>query len=253
MPLTATTGTPRTRARPSNSETAGTARIGPSETMGFEGAMTMTSASPIAARTSAVGRAASRPAWRTSCTSGAWRRCTKYSWKSSQPSSVRSWVRTGSSAIGRIVLGMPSARCSSMTASVSGRPPRINEVRAMCVAKSRSPRRNQASSPYRSSIAIVVQVSSTTPQPRSSSNSPASMYMTESWSGMTSRPWRSRSSPVLTMTVSSPGSSASCRPCASFAPPVPPARVTTFTLAAVPGRLASAGWSPGHTDRASGR
>ena len=62
MPLTATTGVPRARARPSSSAIAGTARIGPSETIGFDGPMTMTSAAPIAARTWVVGRAASIPA-----------------------------------------------------------------------------------------------------------------------------------------------------------------------------------------------
>ena len=59
------------------------------------------------------------PAKRTSRTSGAWCRWTKYSWKSSQPSSVRTWVRTGSSVIGRIASGTPRAAWSSSTASVS--------------------------------------------------------------------------------------------------------------------------------------
>ena len=75
---------------------------------------------------------------------------------------------------------------------------------------------------------MTVQVSPARPQPRSSSNRPASMYMTASWSGMTSRPCRSVSSPVLTMTVRSPGGRTAWRPWASFAPPVPPARATTY-------------------------
>ena len=61
MGLTATTGTPRTRARPSSSFSAGTARIGPRDTIGLDGPMTITSASLSAARTWAVGRAASMP------------------------------------------------------------------------------------------------------------------------------------------------------------------------------------------------
>src|SRR5829696_5307123 len=44
---------------------------------------------------------------------------------------------------------------------------------------------------------------------------------------MTRRPCRSVSSPVFTTTVSSPSGRTVCRPWASFAPPVPPARATT--------------------------
>ena len=50
----------------------GTARIGPIETIGFEGAMRMARASARAARTSGVGRAASIPLKRTSRTVGSW-------------------------------------------------------------------------------------------------------------------------------------------------------------------------------------
>ena len=84
--------------------------------------MTMTSASPRAARTWTVGRAASIPSYRTSRTSGAWWRWTKYSWKSSQPSSVRTCVRTGSSVIGRIAARDAERRLQASTASVSVRP-----------------------------------------------------------------------------------------------------------------------------------
>src|SRR6186997_457688 len=50
---------------------------------------------------------------------------------------------------------------------------------------------------------------------------------------MTSRPCRSVSSPVLTTTVRSPPGRTAWRPAASFAPPVPPARATTFTRSPV--------------------
>ena len=51
-------------------------------------------------------------------------------------------------------------------------PARSRAPRAMWVAKSWSPRRNHVSSPYSASASITVQVSPTTPQPRSSSNVP---------------------------------------------------------------------------------
>ena len=110
MPLTAMTGTPRDRASAIARRHPGTARIGPIETIGFDGPMTMTSAAASAASTSAVGLGASIAVVADLADLGPWWRWTKYSWKSSQPSSIRTWVRTGSSAIGRIAVGMPSAR-----------------------------------------------------------------------------------------------------------------------------------------------
>ncbi len=65
----------------------GPARIGPIETIGFDGPMTITSAAAMASTTASVGRLS--PLNRTSRTSGPWRRWTKYSWKSIQPSSIR--------------------------------------------------------------------------------------------------------------------------------------------------------------------
>src|SRR6476660_6355212 len=50
---------------------------------------------------------------------------------------------------------------------------------------------------------------------------------------MTSRPWRSVSSPVFATTVRSPAGRTAWRPWASLAPPVPPARVTTLTRSSV--------------------
>ena len=56
--LTPTTGTPVRRRSSRRSRIPGTARIGPIETIGFEGARTTSSAVRIAASTSGVGRAA---------------------------------------------------------------------------------------------------------------------------------------------------------------------------------------------------
>ena len=75
--LTAATGTPRLRAASRSSRRPGTARIGATDTSGFEGQTTIADASASAARTSGVGRAASIPANRSSSTSGACRRRTK--------------------------------------------------------------------------------------------------------------------------------------------------------------------------------
>src|SRR5262245_13273277 len=64
------------------------------------------------------------------------------------------------------------------------------------------------------------------PQPHWRLAIPASVYITVSWSGITRSPCRSVSSPVLTTTVSRSPTCAA-RPCASFAPPTPPASATT--------------------------
>ena len=125
----------------------GTSRIGATETSGLDGAMTIASASAMAARTSGVGVAASMPANRSSSTSGAWRWWTKYSWNSSQPSAVRTSVATGSSLIGRIRAAIPSDRWAPRQASVSRVPARSRAVRTMWSARSRSPRPNHVSSP----------------------------------------------------------------------------------------------------------
>ena len=71
MPLIAATGVPRDRASASASRIPGRARIGPIETIGLDGAMTIASAASIASRTSTVARALSMPRKRTSSTSGA--------------------------------------------------------------------------------------------------------------------------------------------------------------------------------------
>ena len=72
MPETPTPGTPRARAAVISASSPGTARMGPMETIGLEGARTMASAVRKASRTSAVTAASSAPANRTSRTSGSW-------------------------------------------------------------------------------------------------------------------------------------------------------------------------------------
>ena len=102
--------------------------------------MTTTSASASASIHLGGRPRRSIPSKRISRTSGAWWRWTKYSWKSSQPSSVRTCVRTGSSAIGRIAVGMPSAAWSERTAvgqgAALGQPRRPRDVgREVAVAE----------------------------------------------------------------------------------------------------------------------
>ncbi len=121
--------------------------MGPTETSGFEGAITIALAASMAVRTSGVGAVFSIPVNRTSSTSGAWRRWTKYSWNSSHPSAVRTSVATGPSVIGRIRAAIPSEAWASRHASVTRAPARTRAVRTMCSAMSRSPRLNQVSSP----------------------------------------------------------------------------------------------------------
>src|SRR5919201_6731496 len=100
----------------------------------------------------------------------------------------------------------------------------------MCVARSRSPRLNHASSlPSARSASVARNVSPSRPQPRSRSARPASQYVTESMSGETWRPWRVMSSPVLTTTATSPGGTARTRPRRNLPAPTPPASATTFT------------------------
>ena len=148
IPLTATTGTPAVAAAASASPCPGTARIGPIETIGFDGAMTTTSAAASAATTSGVGRASSIAA---------------------EPdlADVRLLVPADEvllelepAVVGQH-LGPDRARRSSAGSSArrraraagraprpsGGSPSRSRSVRHMCVARSRSPSRNHGSSP----------------------------------------------------------------------------------------------------------
>ena len=168
---------------------------------GSTGAITMTSAAAkarldLGRRPGGVGALGSGPLR----TVGSWWRWTKYSWNSSQPSSrpdLRPDRRRRSSAgcaPRRRASAAAAARCRS-----GARRARSRAVRATCVARSRSPSRNHVSSPYRASWSAAFQVSPSMPQPSSRFAIPASVYRTVSWSGQTRSPWRSRSSPVLTI------------------------------------------------------
>ncbi|MNW59992.1 hypothetical protein D3C74_379490 [compost metagenome] len=119
----------------------------------------------------------------------------------------------------------PSEPVICAVTSVSVAPARRRAVRTTWVARSLSPSVNQVSSPRRRMASSVAYVSPARPQPRTSSASPASVYVTVSRSGLIARPCSSTSSAVLTTTVRS--APASSMPWASFAPPTPPARTVT--------------------------
>ena len=191
---------------------------------GLDGQITTASSrmSASAAMKSGCGRAVSAPWKSSSRTTGSQRLRTKYSWKSSQPVSVRSRVRTGSSLIGKTRGPTPRRRHRSSVTFDSVSPARRRRVRSMCTARSRSPSRNQVSPPIAASVSMQDQVSSARPQPTSRLARPASVYMTVSMSGEIARPRCSKSSPVLTTTSKSSGGMIRDRPSASLAPPTPP-------------------------------
>ena len=195
--------------------------------------MTITSAAAIASTTRRRARPARSRRTGSRGPRAPWCRWTKYSWKSSQPSSTRTSVRTGSSAIGRIAVGMPRRVLQRADRCRSASGPRGSVRSVRCGSRSRG--RRGGTRPLRRTRRGRPSRSRSRPRAPSRArgrSGPASMYMTASWSGMTSRPCRSVSSPVLTMTVRSPSGRTACRPWASFAPPVPPARATTFTRSA---------------------
>ena len=240
----------------------GTARIGPTDTIGFEGAMTIASGRPE--RRQDLGRRPRRldaPRTAPRGPSGAWWRWTKYSWNSSQPSSVRTSVRTGSSVIGRIRAAIPSARWRPRATSV-GRvagpePGGPDDVRGEVAVAEPEPR------------LLAVDRRAARRRRRSRRGSPSPARDRRARPGctgpcrgraQTSRPWRSTSSPVLTMTASSAPTSA-WTPWASLAPPTPPARTATVTCrvrSRPPGRARrgprrSGRWSRRRTAPAGGR
>ena len=219
--LTATTG-----RRPRASRTPSRARIGSTDTYGLEGPITTTSAASIAG--SRPGAGAEEPSQKTRVTRGAPRRPTSQPWKSSTPSSVCRRVGRGVSHIGSTCGPTPSARQRSAVIAVSLSPASSRAVRTRWVPRSRSPRRNQVGPPSRSTMAIDSNVSPARPQPCSGCASPASVYITVSRSGLMATPRCTKSSPVLTTTSRSAGSSTAASPSTSRAPPTPPDRASTL-------------------------
>src|SRR5204862_2199744 len=222
-PTIGLTPTMRARVAARPSATPGTASTGPTEVTGLDGHTTTTSASRTASRTPGAGRARAAPAYSTSSTWTCAFSRTKYSWNESQPSGVRTRVRTGSLLIGRMRVATPRRRASSAVTAVSVAPARRARVRKTCVARSRSPRLNHVSAPRSPIASRQRNVSPARPQPRAASSRPASAYITVSRSGETWRPQISASSPVLPITVSELRGTAPARPRRSFAAPVPPA------------------------------
>ena len=100
---------------------------------------------------------------------------------------------------------MPRRRASSAVTALRGSPARSRPVRNRCVARSRSPRRNQSSPPSRASSSMTAQLSPATPHPVSRLSMPARVYVTVSRSGQMERPCSSMSSPTLTIAVMSRG------------------------------------------------
>ncbi len=74
-------------------------------------------------------------------------------------------VRTGSSVTGNSRTATPRRVATAAVTELSESPERSRSVRNRCVARSRSPRRNQSSPPRRSSSPMTVQLSSATPHP----------------------------------------------------------------------------------------
>ena len=210
----------------------GPARIGPIETIGFDGPMTITSAAAMASTTASVGRFS--PLNRISRTSGPWRRWTKYSWKSIQPSSMRTWVRTGSSDIGRIRVGTPSAAWSEQhrlrQRPALADPCRPRDVRREVLVTEAEPvllavlGQCLHDGPGLAALAPPAFVVETVRQ-----HVQQGVVIGHDEEAM---PFR------VVAGVGHDGQVArgetDWSPCASFAPPVPPARATTFTRASFP-------------------
>jgi hypothetical protein len=214
----------------------GSARMGSTLTKGFDGQMMM------ARRVhGAQGRPTRRPARAAvfgtgkgmkSRTAGWHCRWTKYSWKSSHPSTVRTRVRTGSSAHRH----HPDRDAQSLS-QVSG----YSRLRVDPCAVARSARRAGRGPGHRAetssrrpgpcSACMNVQVSSRRPQPLTGSARPARAYITESRSGADVE----AEMPKVIAGVDdhgqiSLGASAIAKPWASLAPPTPPHRATTWPV-----------------------
>src|SRR3954451_3263357 len=217
----------------------GTARIVPTLTTGLLGGNSTTSQSAIASTTPGAGRAASALCNRISRAATSACKRTHHSWKwIVEPSSSKTWVSTSSFVAGS--KRPPGCQRSHNRRVTSSRPTpsRSHIVRAMWVARSRSPSPNHAGpAPYEASSSFNRNVSSSRPQPRSAEMPPPSVYITVSRSGQIRRPHISTSSPVFRMTEMSCPSPR--RPSRKRAPPMPPARTVMRTPCIVAGAATS--------------
>ncbi len=124
------TATASDRRASTAARTPGTASTGSIDTIGFEGATTTRSASPMAARTPGAGRAASAPSKRTAVTATSWWRSTKYSWNPISPSPATvTRVCSRSSVTGRSRRPRSQAAAISALTSDSVAPARRRSVR----------------------------------------------------------------------------------------------------------------------------
>ena len=201
----------RRRAAASRSRIAGTARIGPIETIGFDGAMTIASAALERGRTSGVASAASMPSKRTSWTVGRLLAMDEVLLEL-EPAVVGPDL--GPHRLvghrqdrGRRCRGPAGARGDLGQPVAGAQPRRPHDVRREVPVAEPEPRLLAVALEHRAGRRSRRGCPS-----RAASSRPASVYMTVSWSGQTSRPWRSRSSPVLTTTVGS-SPTAAWRPC----------------------------------------
>ncbi len=208
----------------------GIARIGPIDTTGLDGATITTSAEAMASSTPGAGVDAATPRYSNERAAMDARCRVHHSWKCMVPPSVTTWVSTSSSVAG--IRRTPSGQREVMraVASLRGSPSRNRWVRVRWVPMSRSPRVNHGHpTPYARSSALTRSLSPTLPQPRSSSFSPASVYMIESRSGAMRNPVSHMSSPTFTIAVtSSLGVTAERSPRRNRAPPTPPERTVIF-------------------------
>ena len=136
---------------------------------------------------------------------------------------VATMVRTGSSDIGTMA-GFTPRRAADRASPTTGSRRHAGGGCARCA--SRGPcRRGETRSRRRAapSASITVQLSPCRPQPVSGLATPASVYITVSRSGEMLKPRCSKSSAVLTATVSASDGRTFARPSASLAPPTPPA------------------------------
>ena len=219
-------------------------------TTGFDGGKNTKSAAAMASSTPGAGAACAAPVGVIAMAGTAACSRTHHSWKwmlRRLPfSSMSTCVCTGSSDIGSSRTPGCHLRQSSSVAADSGRPAASIWVRAMCVARSLSPRANQSEpAPYAASSRCTVKDSAARPQPCSSLMPPPSVYMTVSRSGHTCRPYRMISSPVLPMTVISASRAAAFRPRRNRAAPTPPAstvmRMADSLAGSAAGRAAACG------------